>query len=53
MDLSKLLLPFEPTELLEEIAAYKEAHPESLLDKIHIFPLGGIKASATWLGEHN
>ncbi len=52
MDLSKLLLPFTPTELLGEIAAYKSAHPDSLIEKIHIFPLGGIKTSATWLNEH-
>lgn len=52
MDLSKLLVPFAPTELLTEIAAYKTSHPDSLLDRIHLFPLGGIKASAEWLGEH-
>jgi methylenetetrahydrofolate reductase (NADPH) len=52
MDLTKLLVPFAPTELLGEIAAYKAAHPESLLERIHLFPLGGINASADWLGEH-
>ncbi|MFN4100514.1 MAG: methylenetetrahydrofolate reductase [Pararhodobacter sp.] len=52
MDLTKLLVPFEPTEMLGELAAYKAAHPDSLLERIHIFPLGGIKASAEWLGEH-
>ncbi len=52
MDLTKLLVPFAPTDLLTEIAAYKTAHPDSLLTHIHLFPLGGIKASAEWLGEH-
>lgn len=52
MDLSKLLVPFAPTEMLTEIAAYKASHPDSLLAAVHIFPLGGIKASAEWLGEH-
>lgn len=52
MDLTKLLVPFAPTELLGEIAAYKAAHPESLLERIHLFPLGGINASAEWLGEN-
>ncbi len=52
MDLTKLLVPFAPTELLGEIAAYKASHPESLLERIHLFPLGGINASAEWLGEN-
>ena len=51
MDLSKLLLPYEPTELLTEIADYKAAHPESLIHNIHVFPLGGIRASADWMNE--
>lgn len=51
MDLSKLLVPYEPTEVLTEIADYKAAHPESLIDGIHVFPLGGIRASAEWMNE--
>ncbi|PTX05000.1 5,10-methylenetetrahydrofolate reductase [Pararhodobacter aggregans] len=52
MDLTKLLVPFEPTDLLTEIAAYRATNPDSLLQKVHLFPLGGIKTSAEWLGEH-
>ena len=52
LDLTKLLVPFAPTEMLAEIAAYRTTHPGSLLQRVHIFPLGGIKASADWLGEH-
>jgi len=37
--------------VLAEIADYKAAHPESLLQKIHVFPLGGIRASAEWMNE--
>ncbi|MBW6424101.1 methylenetetrahydrofolate reductase [Rhizobium sp. XQZ8] len=51
MDLSKLLTPYEPTEVLAEIADYKAAHPESLIQQIHVFPLGGIRASAEWMNE--
>ncbi|CDZ43368.1 Hypothetical protein, partial CDS, partial [Neorhizobium galegae bv. orientalis] len=51
MDLSKLLVPYEPTEVLADIANYKTAHPESLLQQIHVFPLGGIRASAEWMNE--
>ncbi len=52
LDLTKLLVPFAPTEMLAAIAAYKTTHPDSLLHRVHVFPLGGIKASAEWLGEH-
>ncbi|MBP2562633.1 methylenetetrahydrofolate reductase (NADPH) [Neorhizobium galegae] len=51
MDISKLLVPYEPTEVLTDIANYKTAHPESLIEKIHVFPLGGIRASAEWMNE--
>lgn len=51
MDLSKLLVPYDPTEVLTDIANYKTAHPESLIEKIHVFPLGGIRASAEWMNE--
>ena len=52
LDLTKLLVPFAPTEMLAEIAAYKTTRPDSLLQRVHLFPLGGITASAEWLGQH-
>lgn len=51
MDLSKLLVPYEPDEFLTEIANYKATHPHSLIEEIHVFPLGGIRASADWVNE--
>jgi len=51
MDLSKLLVPYEPDEFLTEITNYKATHPQSLIDEIHVFPLGGIRASADWVNE--
>ncbi|AYD02953.1 methylenetetrahydrofolate reductase [Neorhizobium sp. NCHU2750] len=51
LDLSKLLTPYEPEEFLTEIAAYKLAHPESLIEQIHVFPLGGIRPSADWMNQ--
>ncbi len=50
-DLTKLLKPFEPTEVLTALAEHKAANPDSLITQAHIFPLGGIKASAEWLKE--
>lgn len=51
MDLSKLLIPYEPDEFLSEIANYKATHPQSLIEQIHVFPLGGVRASADWVNE--
>lgn len=48
MDVSKLLLPYEPTDVLAELAAHKAAHPDFNVTNVHFFPLGGIKANATW-----
>ena len=51
-DVTKLLLPFEPTEVVSDLAAHKEATPGFNITHVHIFPLGGIKASATWAMDH-
>ena len=52
MDVSKLLMPFEPTEILSELAAHKAANPDFNITKVHVFPLGGIKASGNWMIEN-
>ena len=49
-DLSKLLRPMEPTEVATALAAHRAAHPESLIERLHIFPLGGIATAAEWVG---
>ncbi len=48
MDVTKLLLPYEPTEVLTELAAHKAAHPDFNISHVHFFPLGGIKTNANW-----
>ena len=48
MDVTKLLLPYEPDEVVEGLAAHKAAHPLFNVEQAHIFPLGGIKAAAEW-----
>ncbi|MGF9565878.1 methylenetetrahydrofolate reductase [Neorhizobium sp. JUb45] len=48
LDFRKLLVPFEPTDLVNEIEAYCATNPRSLIEQCHVFPLGGIKASADW-----
>ncbi len=51
-DVTKLLLPFEPTEVLSDLAAHKAANPDSNIERVHFFPLGGIKTNANWAIEH-
>ena len=48
MDVTKLLLPYEPTEVLSTLAARKAANPDSNIERVHFFPLGGIKTNANW-----
>lgn len=52
MDVSKLLLPYEPTEILTELAAHKAAHPDCTIARAHFFPLGGITTNANWAIQH-
>ena len=50
-DLTKLMLPFTPDDVLADLAAYKAANPDSNIRTIHVFPLGGIKKSAEYTNE--
>ena len=47
-DVTKLLLPFEPTQIITELAAHKAANPDFNIEQVHFFPLGGIKTNTTW-----
>jgi len=49
MDVTKLLLPYEPTEVLAGLAAHKAANPGFGIEHVHFFPLGGIKTNAEWV----
>lgn len=51
-DLTKLLVPYEPTEVVAGFAEYKARHPQSLISQLHVFPLGGIKTAAEWMNRH-
>ncbi len=52
MDVSKLLMPYEPDAFLEALAAHKAANPAFGIASVHFFPLGGIKATADWTQRH-
>lgn len=47
-DVTKLVLPFEPTEIVADLARHKAANPGFLIEQVHLFPLGGIGAAAGW-----
>jgi methylenetetrahydrofolate reductase (NADPH) len=49
-DLTRLAAPFEPTEVLAELARHKAAHPDFAVEAVHFFPLGGIQATADYAG---
>lgn len=50
-DLTKLMLPFEPTEVLTALAYHKAAHPDFAVDRVHLFPLGGIAATTDFTAD--
>ncbi|WP_136635871.1 methylenetetrahydrofolate reductase [Pseudooceanicola onchidii] len=52
MDVTKLVLPYEPTDLLADLAQHKLENPDSLIEQAHIFPLGGIKTAAKWVTDN-
>ncbi|MFZ3583485.1 methylenetetrahydrofolate reductase [Loktanella sp. DJP18] len=52
MDVTKLLLPYEPDEVIGALAAHKAANPGFNVTNVHFFPLGGIKTNAQWAMDH-
>tara|TARA_X000000368_G_scaffold339154_1_gene277252 strand:- start:388 stop:1239 length:852 start_codon:yes stop_codon:yes gene_type:complete len=51
MDLKKLLLPYRPTSILTELAEYKLDNPNFNIEKVHFFPLGGVKQVTNFVKE--
>ena len=50
-DITKLLLPYKPTQMLQDLALYKSKDPELNIERVHFFPIGGIKQTTDWLEE--
>ena len=50
-DITKLLLPYEPTSVICELAEYKSQNPDFNIEQVHFFPLGGTKTTANWVKE--
>ena len=52
MDVTKLLLPYEPAEFVADLAAHKAKNPGFGIEQVHFFPLGGIKTNAQWVTDN-
>ena len=52
-DLTKLLLPFEPTEMVDTLNSHKKNKLFKNVHSLHFFPLGGIEASAAFARNIN
>ncbi|NSZ19058.1 methylenetetrahydrofolate reductase [Agrobacterium vitis] len=52
LDLRKLLMPYEPTDIVGQLIAYKAENPQSNISNLHLFPLGGIEPAARWIGQY-
>tara|TARA_B100001029_G_C15038097_1_gene441565 strand:+ start:859 stop:1734 length:876 start_codon:yes stop_codon:yes gene_type:complete len=50
-DISKLLLPYKPIQILSDLANYKAQDPSFNIEQVHFFPLGGIKRAAEFVEE--
>ena len=50
-DITKLLLPYKPTQIIRELAEHKANNPIFNIEKIHFFPLGGIKQVSQFVKE--
>ena len=51
LDLTKLLLPYKPTSIINELAEYKLINSDFNIEKVHFFPLGGIKQVSKFVQE--
>jgi len=51
-DVTKLLLPYEPIDVLSQLADHKAKNPDFNISSVHFFPLGGIKTNAEWVTKN-
>ena len=51
LDLTKLLLPYKPTTIISELANFKADNPDFNIEKVHFFPLGGVKQVSDFVKE--
>ena len=47
-NISKLLTVSAPDKAVADLAAYKAVEPDCGIQKVHVYPLGGLRRSAAW-----
>jgi methylenetetrahydrofolate reductase (NADPH) len=50
-DITKLLLPYKPNQILQELSEIKLSNPKFNIEQVHFFPLGGVKRVTDWINE--
>lgn len=50
-DISRLMLPFTPEQMLRDLAAEKARDPALQIERVHFFPLGGVPQTADFCDE--
>ena len=48
-DITKLLLPYKPTQILSDLANYSAQDSSFNIEQVHFFPLGGVKRAAEFV----
>ena len=48
-DITKLLLPYKPTQILSDLANYRSQDSSFNIEQVHFFPLGGVKQAAEFV----
>ena len=51
-DVSKLLMPFTPEEVISGLAEHRAEHTDFNIEAVHVYPLGGIRQAAEFMTEH-
>ena len=52
-DVTRLIRPFTPQSLLADLAMHKSAAPDSPIESVHFFPLGGIRATTDYISAQS
>lgn len=52
MEMTQLLLPYEPIDVIANLAKHKAENPTCSIQQIHFFPFGGVYTTAEWANSH-
>jgi methylenetetrahydrofolate reductase (NADPH) len=50
-DFTRLLLPYEPDEMMAQLLTHRAERPSTLLRHLHVFSLGGFESAASWFNQ--